>query len=37
MDMEGATMITTPFGPIKIYADDVVLDYEAITHLHYSI
>ena len=28
-------MITTPFGPIKIYADDVVLDYEAIPHTYH--
>ena len=27
-------MITTPFGPIKIYTDGVVLDYEAITHTY---
>ena len=25
-------MLTTPFGPIKIYADDVVLDYQAVTY-----
>lgn len=23
-------MITTPFGPIRVYADDVLLEYEAI-------
>ena len=27
-------MITTPFGPIKIYTDGVVLDYEATTHTY---
>ena len=29
-------MITTPFGPIKIYADDVVLDYEAMTRAYHQ-
>lgn len=34
MDMEGAN---NTLWTHKIYADDVVLDYEAITHLHYSL
>ena len=29
---EGETMIITPFGPIKLYADGVALEYEAVAH-----
>lgn len=25
-------MISTPFGPIKLYADGVALEYEAVAH-----
>lgn len=26
-------MLITPLGQIKIYADDVAIDYEAVAHL----
>jgi len=31
---KGVTMITTPFGTIKVYRDDVALDYEAAAHVY---
>lgn len=34
MDVRGVTTITTPFGPIIIDTDDVVSDYEAVTHTY---